>query len=90
MKPPWPGPGWSTSARAHIFKVEGLDATQLRWRPTPRANSLGILVVHLGFTERLWLRAVFAGEAMDMGWRQRMFELPEGWSARRCGGLLPS
>lgn len=63
-----------------IFKLEGLDDARLRWRPTPRANSLGILVVHLGYTERLWLRAVFAGEAMDMGWRQHMFELPDGWS----------
>jgi uncharacterized damage-inducible protein DinB len=63
-----------------IFKVEGLDPAQLRWRPTPSANSLGILVVHLGYTERLWLRAVFAGEAMDMGWRQHMFELPEDWT----------
>ena len=32
-----------------IFKVEGLDATQLRWRPSPTANSLGVIVVHLGY-----------------------------------------
>ena len=24
-----------------IFKLEGLDAEQLRWRPAPTANSLG-------------------------------------------------
>jgi uncharacterized damage-inducible protein DinB len=64
-----------------IFKVEGLDATQLRFRPAPEANSLGILVAHLGYTERLWLRAIGAGEPMDMSWRARMFDLPEGWGA---------
>jgi len=62
-----------------IFKVEGLDAGQLRWQPTPTANSLGVLVVHLGYTERLWLRAICAGEPMDMAWRSHMFELPEAW-----------
>ena len=39
-----------------------------------------MIVVHLGYAERLWLRAIFAGEPMDMGWRSHMFELPEGWS----------
>jgi hypothetical protein len=61
--------------------VEDLDPTQLRWKPTPAANSLGVLVVHLGYTERLWLRAICAGEQMDMAWRARMFDLPEGWGA---------
>jgi hypothetical protein len=36
--------------------------------------------VHLGYAERLWVRAFFAGEPMDMAWREHMFELPEGWS----------
>jgi uncharacterized damage-inducible protein DinB len=62
-----------------IFKVEGLDPTQLRWQPSPTANSLGVIVVHLGYAERLWLRAISAGEQMDMAWRAHMFELPEGW-----------
>ncbi len=62
-----------------IFKVEGLTPEQLRWQPAPTANSLGVIVVHLGYAERLWLRAIFAGEPMDMGWRTRMFELPDGW-----------
>jgi uncharacterized damage-inducible protein DinB len=65
--------------RSAIFKVEGLDAARLRWQPTPTANSLGVIVVHLGYTERLWLRAICAGEQMDMAWRARMFELPETW-----------
>lgn len=62
-----------------IFKLEGLDAEQLRWRPAPSANSLGVIVVHLGYAERLWIRAIFAGEPMDMEWRRHMFELPDGW-----------
>jgi len=63
-----------------IYKLDGLDDAQLRWQPAPTANSLGVIVVHLGYAERLWLRAIFAGEEMDMAWRQRMFDLPEGWS----------
>ena len=62
-----------------IFKLEDLDREQLRWRPTPAANSLGVIVVHLGYAERLWFRAVCDGEPMDMGWRSHMFELPETW-----------
>ena len=62
-----------------VFKLEGLSEEQLRWRPAPAANSLGALVVHLGCSERLWIRAIFAGETMDMAWRARMFELPDGW-----------
>jgi uncharacterized damage-inducible protein DinB len=63
-----------------IFKLEDVDDEQLRWRPAPTANSLGAIVVHLGYAERLWLRAIYAGEEMDMAWRQHMFELPAGWS----------
>ncbi len=39
-----------------------------------------MIVVHLGYAERLWLRAIWAGEPMDMGWRAHMFELPDGWT----------
>jgi uncharacterized damage-inducible protein DinB len=63
-----------------VFKLEGLTPDQLRWRPAASANSLGVIVVHLGYAERLWIRAIFAGEPMDMGWRAHMFELPAGWS----------
>jgi uncharacterized damage-inducible protein DinB len=62
-----------------IYKVEGLDLEQLRWQPAPTANSLGVIVVHLGYAERLWVRAIFAGEPMEMAWRAHMFELPAGW-----------
>jgi uncharacterized damage-inducible protein DinB len=72
---------WLTHLReSAIFKLEGLDGEQLRWKPAPGANSLGQIVVHLGYAERLWLRAVFAGEPMDMAWRTHMFDLPAGWS----------
>jgi Protein of unknown function (DUF664) len=74
--------GWLQHLRdSAIFKVDGLDRTQLRWLPAPTANSLGVLVVHLGYSERLWLRAIGAGEEMDMAWRARMFEIPGGWGA---------
>jgi uncharacterized damage-inducible protein DinB len=62
-----------------IYKVEGLTAEQLRWRPAPNANSLGVILVHLGYAERLWFRAIFAGEDMDLSWRAHMFALPDGW-----------
>ena len=73
---------WLTHLReSAIYKVEGLDDEQLRWQPAPTANSLGVLIVHLGYSERLWFRAICAGEEMDMAWRARMFALPDGWSA---------
>ena len=72
---------WLTHLReSAIFKLEDLDDDQLRWRPAPEANSLGVIVVHLGYAERLWVRAIFAGEEMDMSWRAHMFEIPDGWS----------
>jgi uncharacterized protein DUF664 len=77
--------GWLQHLRdSAIFKVEGLTPARLRWRPAPSANSLGVIVVHLGYTERLWVRAIFAGEPMDMGWRTQMFELPEGWGVEEA------
>jgi uncharacterized damage-inducible protein DinB len=73
--------GWLTHLReSAILKLEDLDDEQLRWRPAATANSLGQIVMHLGYAERLWLRVIFAGETMDMSWRQYMFVLSEGWS----------
>ncbi len=73
--------GWLVHLReSAIFKLQGLDAEQLRWKPAPTANSLGQIVVHLGYVERLWVRAIFDGERMDMAWRQHMFDLPAGWT----------
>ena len=77
--------GWLHHLReSAIYKVEGLDHQQLRWRPTPAANSLGEIIVHLAYTERLWLRAICAGEPMDMAWRAHMFELPDGWGVEEA------
>jgi len=73
-----------------IFKLDGLDGRQIRWRPAPRANSLGVIVVHLGYAERLWFRAIFEGEQMDMRWRRRMFELPPQWSVDEVIGFYRS
>ena len=73
---------WLAMLRAGaIYKLDGLTAEQLRWKPTPTANSLGTLVRHLGLAERLWFRAICAGEPMDMEWRQTMFDpIPDDWS----------
>jgi uncharacterized damage-inducible protein DinB len=72
---------WLNHLRASaIYKLEDLDDAQLRWRPAPTANSLGAIAVHLGYAERLWFRAIFAGEQMEMAWRAHMFTLPDGWS----------
>lgn len=72
---------WMTHLReSAILKVEDLDNEQLRWKPAATANSLGQILLHLGYAERLWLRAICAGETMDMAWRQHMFALPDGWS----------
>jgi hypothetical protein len=73
--------GWLDHLReSAMFKVHGLDEHQMRFKPTPSANSLGQLIVHLGFAERLWFRAIYAGEQMDMGWRAHMFTLPDEWT----------
>jgi uncharacterized damage-inducible protein DinB len=72
--------GWLVHLReSAILKLEGLGDNQVRWNPAPSANSLGSIVVHLAYAERLWLRVIFAGEIMDMSWRGKMFVVPEGW-----------
>jgi uncharacterized damage-inducible protein DinB len=63
-----------------IFKLDGLDREQLRWAPAATGNSLGCIAMHLGYAERLWVRVIFAGEQMDLAWRQHMFELPHAWA----------
>lgn len=77
--------GWLTHLReSAVFKLDGLDDVQLRWKPAPTANSLGGIVVHLGYAERWWVRVVFAGEAMDLSWADdrfaQTFVVPDGWS----------
>ncbi len=72
---------WLTKLRDGVtYKLEGLTPEQLRWKPTPTANSLGTLVRHLGLAERLWFRAICAGEEMNMDWWGSMFdEIPNNW-----------
>jgi hypothetical protein len=74
---------WLTHLReSAIYKIEGLNDEQMRWQPAPTANSLGTILRHLGLSERLWVRAIFAGEEMDMSWRATMFDQPpDDWSA---------
>jgi hypothetical protein len=73
---------WLTSLRdGVVYKIDGLSSEQLRWKPTPSANSLGTLVRHLGLAERLWFRVILSGEDMDMAWRATMFDdFPAEWS----------
>lgn len=76
--------GWLDHLRrSAIYKLEDLDEDQLRWRPAPTANSLGGIVIHNAYGERLWLRLIFAGEKMDTSWtRDRYaptFIVPDGW-----------
>jgi uncharacterized damage-inducible protein DinB len=72
--------GWLVHLReSAIPKLEGVDDDQVLWKTAPSANSLGSIVVHLGYAERLWLRVISAGEIMDMSWRGKMFVVPEGW-----------
>ena len=85
----WPGPGCSTCATAPSSRSRAWTRRSCAGVPAPTANSLGVLVVHLGYTERLWLRAICAGEQMDMAWRAHMFELPGRLGSRGGRGLLP-
>jgi uncharacterized damage-inducible protein DinB len=78
--------GWLMHLRGSASsKAEGLSGDQLRWTPTPTANSVGGILVHLGYAERWWVRAIFAGESMDLAWTAdrfaATFEVPSGWGA---------
>ena len=44
-----------------VFKIEGLEEEQARWRPTEQANSLLALVVHLTLVERNWIEETVLG-----------------------------
>ena len=48
-----------------IWKIEDLDETQARWRPTERASSLLNLIVHLTGVERNWSENVIAGNQIE-------------------------
>lgn len=90
--------GWMHHLRASsAAKLDGLDHDQLRWKPSPSANSCGGIVQHLAYCERWWFRAVFAGEEMSLDFKDDgmgpSFELPPEATAesvrefyeRECG-----
>lgn len=80
--------GWLDHLRGSVlFKIEGLTPEQLRWAPTPTANSLGVIVVHLGLAERQWFREVFAGEAVESEDVPAPFSLPEGWGVEEVAAF---
>ena len=57
-----------------VFKISGLDEDQARWAPTPQANSLLTLIVHLTGVERSWSENVILGNDVD---RERDAEFNE-------------
>ena len=48
-----------------VYKIEGLDEEQARFRPAPDAPSLLNLIVHLTGVERRWFEQIIAGRAID-------------------------
>ena len=51
-----------------LWKLEGLDDEQLRRAMVPSGTSLLGLVKHLGYVERSWFRAVWAGQEVTFPW----------------------
>ena len=78
---PWRGPGSSTCATAPSSRSRASTPPSCAGGPRRRPTRWGSLWSTSAISERLWLRAIGSGEQMDMAWRSRMFELPEGWGA---------
>jgi uncharacterized damage-inducible protein DinB len=66
-----------------IFKAEGLNEEQVRWRPTPGANSLLNLVVHLAGVEGRWTEQILLGKAHERD-REAEFGELEGTTLARA------
>ena len=60
-----------------IWKIEDLDETQARWRPTEQGNSLLNLIVHLTGVEWSWSEQVIAGNEVDRDRSSEFRELDE-------------
>jgi uncharacterized damage-inducible protein DinB len=60
-----------------VFKVEGLDEEQERWRPTEQANPLLTLIVHLTGVERGWTEGTILGQDVDRDRDAEFSELVE-------------
>jgi uncharacterized damage-inducible protein DinB len=58
-----------------IFKTEGLSEEQARRRPTPEANSLLNLVVHLAGVERRWTEQILLGKPHERDREEEFGEL---------------
>ena len=48
-----------------VYKIEGLDEEQARFRPAPDAISLLNLIVHLTGVERRWFEQIIAGRTVE-------------------------
>lgn len=58
--------GWLELFRdVMVMKIEGLTEEQARYKPTPTANSLLNLIVHLTGVERSWFQSVIAGKPVE-------------------------
>lgn len=57
-------------------KLDGLTEKQARWKPSPTANSLLNLVVHLSGVERNWFQHVIAGNTVERDRDAELRELP--------------
>ena len=58
--------GWLDLYRdVMVMKVEDLDEERARFKPTPSANSLHTLIVHLTGVERNWFEHVIAGREIQ-------------------------
>jgi hypothetical protein len=58
--------GWLDLYRdVMVMKIEGLDEEQARFTPTPTANSLLTLIVHLTGVELGWFEGAIAGRPIE-------------------------
>jgi hypothetical protein len=58
--------GWLDLLRdVMVMKIEGLDEQQARFKPTPDANSLLTLIVHLTGVELSWFQGAIAGKTVE-------------------------
>jgi hypothetical protein len=62
--------------KALARKLDGLTEEQARWRPSPTANSLLNLVVHVSGVERNWFQHVIAGKTVERDRDAELRELP--------------
>lgn len=64
-----------------------LSQEDLWWRPNPRSNSVGNLVLHLAGNVRQWVVSGIGGQP-DVRDRDREFEAGDGWTAEELSRHL--